>query len=117
MWERNPFNDPGTTNVELSRNALHALLEDRRRRDVLRRLVDRGRPVSLHELAERVAADRGPPSEQRRDRVAIDLHHVHLLKLADAGLVRYDRASRTVEALATAEPMRPLLVPSEDCED
>ena len=87
------------------------LLEDPVRRQVLHDLDIEEGMVSLSELAERVADPdvRGASSVERRssranadvsaaERVAIQLHHVHLPKLADYGLVEYDRREKTVTA-------------------
>ena len=109
MSEIDPTSDPLTEHAELPIDHAIDLLRARPRRETLRRLLARGEPVSLADLAEAVATGRGPPSVQRRERVAIDLHHVHLPKLADAGLVHYDRESETVEAVDAASRVEPFL--------
>jgi hypothetical protein len=56
--------------------------------------------MSLDTLAERVDASdvHSTPGESAAAsrRTAVQLHHTHLPKLADAGLLDYDRDSRTV---------------------
>ena len=84
---------------ELSTNALFELLRDYRRRTAMAYLLARPNPVSLDELAVAIASTGDEPSEQRLARLSIDLHHVHLPKLADAGVVRYDPRSEVVEPL------------------
>ena len=88
------------------------ILEDPVRRQVLHDLDAEDGTVALSELAERVADPdvRGRSSVERRsgradaevtaaaERVAIQLHHVHLPKLDDHGLVEYDRDEKTVTA-------------------
>lgn len=85
------------------------VLTDRRRRRVLACLRERDAPMALADLARDVAAraSNASPADvsvDRARRVRIDLYHVHLPKLADAGLVAFDADERTVrptELLAT----------------
>ncbi|WP_135820946.1 DUF7344 domain-containing protein [Halostella litorea] len=73
------------------------LLEDCDRRRVVEHLQSRDpRPVSLDELAEKVYKP-PPDGERPRDKetVVIQLHHVHLPKLASQGIVTYDAEART----------------------
>ncbi|MFC7141316.1 hypothetical protein ACFQMA_15940 [Halosimplex aquaticum] len=82
------------------RDALFAILADPRRRRLLDVLETRdpGARMALSELADRLAAAEGSTSGERRHDVAAALHHVHLPKLDDAGLVEYDPTERVVEA-------------------
>ncbi|WP_320443122.1 DUF7344 domain-containing protein [Halosolutus halophilus] len=93
------------------------LLADRYRRAVLRALDESGQPVSLNDLADRVALDersqdRGPIADWgdallgTRRRVHISLRHVHVPKLADAEVVDFDPDANTV---ALREPGADLL--------
>ncbi|WP_435182022.1 DUF7344 domain-containing protein [Halorussus sp. AFM4] len=107
-----------------SLDTVFALLRDRRRRFALRALADRESPVALDGLAaavaRREAADAdGPPREASgtaapasptpdatpaaTDDVAEALHHVHLPKLADAGVVDYDEADNTATLARTGD--------------
>ena len=88
------------------------VLADHRRRAVLRYLRGVRGEVEIATLAEGVrTADGDPP----RDRIALRLHHVHLPKLASAGLVDYDRERRCV-AFADHGPAERLLDALADCE-
>ena len=78
-----------------------ALLQDPRRRHLVSILTDREPPVSLRALAAAVAArerDADPDEVPSgiTDSVAAELHHAHLPKLADGGLVVYDPETKTV---------------------
>lgn len=70
------------------------LLADERRRAALSVLADRGEPVDLSELAREVVdlTEDGlaGPSPDAVDRMRVALHHQHLPKIADAGLIAYD---------------------------
>ena len=77
------------------------LLADRRRRLVLGCVRDRDRPLALADLARDVAAleaDTVPEdvSDDRAQGIRIDLYHVHLPKLDEAGLVAFDAGDRIV---------------------
>lgn len=70
-------------------DAVFECLADRRRREVVAQLRDR-EAASLGELAEN--------ADGRDERLALELHHRHLPKLADAGLVEYDPDDRAVSS-------------------
>jgi hypothetical protein len=66
---------------------------DRRRRAVVRRLRARATGgATLEGLAESLAGTLGDDP----DRVAVELHHRHLPKLDDLGVVEYDARSHRV---------------------
>ncbi|WP_435175134.1 DUF7344 domain-containing protein [Halorussus sp. AFM4] len=94
-----------------SLDTVFELLADRRRRYALYCLaaVGEDRVLDLDDVAARVAEwereweasgdgeDAGDSdSGDRRERVRVDLHHNHLPRLADAGLVDYDARTGTV---------------------
>lgn len=93
--------------------SLVTLLADRRRRLVWAHVTTAAEDVfTLDELAEQVAAwereqrDGSEPAglpapDDRHQRVAVDLHHRHLPRLADVGIVEYDARSRTVRQRMT----------------
>jgi len=81
--------DAGT---DASTNEMFDVLSDGQRRRALNYLSESEGVVTLGELAERVTR-----AEEDPERAAIALHHGHLPKLTDAGLVEYDPVSRTVE--------------------
>lgn len=76
----------------MSSEVLCELLADKRRRTILRCLLDHHAPIQVHELADEcLSALEGVPSdsEESRDRLLTSIHHVHLPKLADAGVIEY----------------------------
>lgn len=79
--------------IEIDSAELVTLLDDELRRRVLRHLDPEDGTVALSALAERLADD-----EAVRDQIALRLHHVHLPKLADYGLVSYDSTVNVVSA-------------------
>lgn len=90
--------------------ALDVLLSADRRRHVVSLLTTAERTLPLDELAEAVAVlERGDvdePGADDLDSVRISLHHVHLPRLDDAGVVDYDPDERTVEIASLPEVYR-----------
>jgi hypothetical protein len=88
----------GTTESDLSQDVVFDILSSPRRRYVLYYLRTRDGPVQLTDLAEEVAAwenNTDPPSitEQERKRVYVSLYQTHIPRLAEAGLIEYDKDS------------------------
>lgn len=85
-----------------TRNPLFTVLRTRRRRSILRHLLDRT-TLSERELALALAAtERGlptadVPNEEARD-VRLEIRHSHLPVLEDHGLVTWERKEETVTA-------------------
>ena len=90
------------------------LASDSPNREVATLLREAGRPLHVDELAERLV-DRNAAIldsssyEHELERVRLSLHHNHLPKLADAGVVEYDRDENVAvhrdDAAADAEWM------------
>lgn len=92
---------PPTAPAELTESARHRLLAAPERRVVLERLADLTAPVDLEELAEAVTtseATDGLAVPESSDRVKVRLHHAHLPKLDDAGVLDYDPDANRVDS-------------------
>ena len=76
-------------------------LADQRRRFVLRTVERSETPMALADLADELVREEfgaSPASVQdERERIYVSLYHCHLPKLAEAGLVTFDRAEKQVE--------------------
>ncbi|NHN59074.1 MULTISPECIES: hypothetical protein [Halorussus] len=88
------------------------LLADGRRRNAVAALRETDGAATLGELAAATAArlddvDRPAVPTDRRERVAASLHHSHLPKLADAGVVEYDPGESRVVLTETAAELEP----------
>lgn len=84
-----------------STDAVFRLLADRTRRILFLLLGGNDEQMHLDDLAERVAAWKGdkPVTEvtaDERETAKIELHHKHLPMLADAGVLDYDRETKTL---------------------
>ncbi|NHN43160.1 hypothetical protein G9C85_16195 [Halorubellus sp. JP-L1] len=85
--------------VDLGESERYRLLADSTRRAVLTVLDDTAAPVALQSLARDAAAARyssGDPPDEVVEQTTVALHHNHLPRLADAGLVEYDRDRKRV---------------------
>ncbi len=94
--------------TEPSVDDLFAVLGDARRRTVLKVLAGNQTGTDVESLATRVAARESDaaeatPSESTVRDVHVTLHHVHLPKLDDAGLVDHDRGAGTVRPTSATD--------------
>jgi DNA-binding transcriptional ArsR family regulator len=84
---------------EYTESQLFALLAKRRRRLVIRVLAEIGTPISVTDLARRIGErEKDSLSNECLRSIRTSLHHIHLPKLDDAGVVRYDRTEEMVYA-------------------
>ena len=96
---------------------LFEVLADRQRRLVLGHLEATDDSVAAYaDLVDHVVGEtQTEATDDARERVAADLHHRHLPKLADAGLIDYDQRSETVRYWGD-ETLPPLLELATDYE-
>jgi hypothetical protein len=83
-----------------ARDLVFEVLSTRRRRRLLAHMNGSGRDVfEVDELAEMLAEESGGGSEgptNRRERARVELHHKHLPKMEDAGVLEYDARTEQV---------------------
>ena len=106
------------TQEPLSEDLIFDVLKNRRRRYTLHYLKRQGQPVELSDLAEQVAAwenDKTVPelSANERKSVYTSLYQTHLPKLADAGIVDYNRNRGVVELSENAAQLEGYLAPQD----
>ena len=97
---------------ELPVGAAFDALKHSHRRYVLYHLSDRSEGASVGELAERIADWEAEAAGEAngitdRERIAVALHHTHLPKLAEIGLIEHDRERDCItrrEETADIEP-------------
>lgn len=96
----------------VSTDAILRLVANPRRRALIRQLMkDDDRAVTVDELVDGVAEVESPPRQRYQDyvnRVAVDLHHVQLRKLAEANVIEYDARSEDIR-YRRQEPVEKLL--------
>jgi len=90
------------TEGPISNDDLFHLLQNSRRRAVLRCLQGREDPVRMRDVAEQVAAWEHDTTvaeltSRERQRVYIALYQSHLEKLADAGVIEYNKPRGVIE--------------------
>ncbi|WP_433631150.1 DUF7344 domain-containing protein [Halomicrococcus sp. NG-SE-24] len=86
---------------QLTDSEYFQLLSADRRRETLDVLAERTAPIELDALAAAVAArekDVDTVTEEKVNQVSLTLHHVHLPKMADFGVVDYDSDACRVES-------------------
>lgn len=85
--------------IDLATRDRHGLLMAERRRLALEILAGDSGSVDLEELAAGVATrEEGPDADEETiERVAVALHHNHLPKMADLGVLAYDRDAHRIE--------------------
>lgn len=91
---------PRTTDQspELTLSQIFTALANHRRRALLDCFRRTEETVDRADLVEYVAAceSTSEPPDDHREQVAIEIHHTHLPKLTDLGLVEFDERSSTV---------------------
>ena len=83
----------------LSIDAILELLSERERRKLLGYLIEsEGDTATVEELLDRLVEDEADRTGEipNRARFKTSLYHIHLPKLADAGILDYDSRSREV---------------------
>lgn len=103
---------------ELSRDRIFDILSSPRRRYVLHYLRTEQSPIQMTDLAEEVAAWENETtieelSSQDRKRVYVSLYQTHVPKLAEAGLVNYDRDSGEVSMATNSSDIDPYIMDEE----
>jgi hypothetical protein len=87
------------TDTALSEADIHDILRNDRRRNVIKRLQEHGREISLRELSVHIAeieSGESPPPSDVRNSVYVSLHQTHLPKLDKEGIVEYDNDQKTI---------------------
>jgi hypothetical protein len=102
--------------MELGEDQIYHLLQNERRRNVLRYLHDTEGQVSMRDIAEQVAAWENDSTVQaitssERQRVYIPLYQSHLPKLDEEGIIEYDQSRGTVKKTEAADMLYDYLEP------
>lgn len=98
----------------ISEDAVYEVLADSWRRRALARLVAHDRTVTLNDLTKElvVREAEAPITEvpgEKLTRVASSLHHCHLPKLVENGIVTYDTDRRVIEPTERLGQIEPYL--------
>lgn len=86
-------------------NTVLDVCEHKHRRIVLAAFTDQHQSLSIDDLVKAIVkhnhhASPSEAADERVTRIRTDLYHVHLPKLAEAGLIRYDSERQSVEPTA-----------------
>ncbi|WP_158055766.1 DUF7344 domain-containing protein [Halorussus halophilus] len=96
-------------------DALYDCLSHRHRRWTLAVLDQRERAVTVRELAEEIAAHERDESGDPANKIRTSLYHVHLPKLTEIGLARYDEGARMVWLTDDADDVVSDLPQTDEC--
>lgn len=107
---------------DLGPDEIFHILQNDRRRGVLRYLQGRHEPVRMRDVAEQVAAWEHDTTVQglsstQRQRVYIPLYQSHLPKLDEAGVIDYQQSRGIVERRPLADRFDPYLEIESDMEE
>lgn len=97
---RNEAADETVKLIELPEDHRHDLLRSKRRRLALEILDGTLTTMDLEELAATIATRENgwdTPDDATIERVLVELHHNHLPRLADVGVVGYDPDDQVVD--------------------
>lgn len=113
MYHSTLLEESTGASTTLSKDDLFDLLSDHRRRSVLRCLDahEGSKPVRIGTLVDRISAEGSStgPADDAHERIRIQLHHNHLPKLEDHGIIEYDPARERVTLARDLTPLLPYL--------
>ena len=103
----------------LSKDVLFELLKNQRRRDAIRYLEENDGEATLSDMAEHIAAKENDItvealSSSQRKRVYIGLYQCHLPKMADTGVIDFEKNRGDIELQPPAEQLDPYLDGDDD---
>ncbi len=106
---------------ELTEDQIFHILQNERRRNVLRYLQDTDEPVRMRDVAEQVAAWEHDTTVEaltsdQRQRVYIPLYQSHLPKLDSEAIIDYQQSRGIVERRSSAAQLEPYLDVGDDDE-
>lgn len=114
-------NEKSPASPELTEDQIFHILQNERRRNVLRYLQDTDEPVRMRDVAEQVAAWEHDTTVEaltsdQRQRVYIPLYQSHLPKLDTEGIIDYQQSRGIVERRPAAAQLEPYLDVGEETE-
>lgn len=101
---RNQITVEYSDSADITEADLHQVLSVTRRRLAIDILANRSEPISLEALARAVARQEeevDATSQEAIERTMITLHHRHLPKMDDIGVIEYDPDERRVASEST----------------
>jgi hypothetical protein len=98
--DRHAIGNRSTTKGQLT--LLYKLLADHRRRVLLQCLRNTEDSLSISALVTELTQRDGREPSERDVEAEIAIHHIHLPKLADAGVIEYDQSAQ--QAAYSASP-------------
>lgn len=85
-----------------------SIMGSKRRQYLITYLTEIG-SASLGELAEYIATRERDLTQERYERICTELYHVHLPRLENAGILRYDYESENVQLVVSESDLSPFI--------
>lgn len=85
------------------------VLADRQRRHVIKYLLECDPPVTTREIADALQSRDQVGSVEKHRELRISIHHIHLPKLDENGIVDYDSEANQVVDWENVESMEPYI--------
>ena len=88
-----------TVTQAIGTDAALQVLADKRRRQVLLHLAKSNGSTTIDELVEAVFTNTSSPRnpDEVQEQIKLNLHHNHLPRLQDTGLIEYDPSGQTIQ--------------------
>ncbi|WP_435159064.1 DUF7344 domain-containing protein [Haladaptatus sp. DFWS20] len=99
--DRHAIGDRSTTKGQISQ--LYELLADHQRRALLQCLSNTESSLSTSTLVTELTQGSDLDPAERETNTEIAVHHIHLPKLADAGIIEYDQSAQQAAYSATPQ--------------
>lgn len=88
---------------------MFSVLADPDRVEILSYLLDQPTPVTIGELVDTLANSNGENTDTEREKINIALHHNHLPKLSESGVIGISSDEEYVTLLQPAPQLKPYL--------
>jgi len=110
MPTKSPSRGPAKPSTpDLPAPEIFRLLTDERRRNILYYFAANTDSVPLADIAEQLAIGENNPTTDHQEHILTCLHHIHLPKLVEAGMIDFNGEEKTVTGLTTIDAIRPYL--------
>lgn len=100
---------PVSIDDEQTVTGIFELLSDQRRRFALHYLATQVGAIDVSDLADQIALMEGNHTQEHYERICTGLVHIHIPKLDDAAVIRYDPERETIELSEQAAVLTPYL--------
>lgn len=98
-----------SSDEDLPATIIFELLANERRQLAIQYLTRTVGAVPISDLGDQIALWEGEHTREQYERICTSLVHIHVPKLREAGILRYDETNETVTLQETADQLIPYL--------